>query len=112
MYQYPVRIFRLPSVQCTYCEGNVCHTTKSRTRVIYSLKEWRIFGVNYSWIFSTYNTKILCLTGATLQRQNAENLKQIFPEKEYRGLSPNFHIHVSVSELYHDGSACSAGGNM
>jgi len=35
-----------------------------------------------------------------LQRQNAENLKQIFPEKEYRGLSPNFHIHVSVSELY------------
>jgi hypothetical protein len=35
-----------------------------------------------------------------LQRQNAENLKQIFPEKEYRGLSPNFHFHVSVSELY------------
>jgi hypothetical protein len=35
-----------------------------------------------------------------LQRQNAEYLKQIFPEKEYRGLSPNFHIHVSVSELY------------
>jgi hypothetical protein len=26
-------------------------------------------------------------------------LKQIFPEKEYRGLSPNFHINVSVSEL-------------
>jgi hypothetical protein len=36
----------------------------------------------------------------TLQRKNADNLKQIFPEKEYRGLSPNFHIHVSVSELY------------
>ncbi len=36
----------------------------------------------------------------TLQRQNAENLKQIFPGKEYRGLGPNFHIHVSVSELY------------
>jgi hypothetical protein len=35
-----------------------------------------------------------------LQRQNAENLKQIFPEKEYRGHSPNFHFHVSVSELY------------
>ncbi len=29
-----------------------------------------------------------------------KNFKQIFPEKEYRGLSPNFHIHVSVSELY------------
>jgi hypothetical protein len=37
---------------------------------------------------------------AALERKNAENLKQIFPEKEYRGLSPNFHIHVSVSELY------------
>ncbi len=36
---------------------------------------------------------------AALQRQNAENLKQIFPEKEYQGLSPNFHIYVSVSEL-------------
>jgi hypothetical protein len=35
-----------------------------------------------------------------LQRQNAENLKQMFPEKECQGLSPNFHIHVSVSELY------------
>ncbi len=33
-----------------------------------------------------------------LQRQNAENLKQIFPEKEYRGLSPNFNIHVSESK--------------
>ncbi len=31
---------------------------------------------------------------------NAENLKQIFPEKELRGHSPNFHIHVSVSYLY------------
>ncbi len=37
---------------------------------------------------------------STLQRQNAENLKQIFPEKEYRGLSPNFHIYVSLRELY------------
>jgi hypothetical protein len=30
------------------------------------------------------------------QRKNAEDLKQIFPGKEY----PNFHIPVSVSELY------------
>jgi hypothetical protein len=37
---------------------------------------------------------------ATLQRQNTEISKQIFPEKEYRGLSPNFHIHVSESDLY------------
>ncbi len=42
--------------------------------------------------------------------------KQIFLEKELRGgLGPNFHIHVSVSDLYtysHDGSAYSAAGNM
>ncbi len=36
----------------------------------------------------------------TLQRQKTEILKQILPEKEYRGLSPNFHIHASVSDLY------------
>ncbi len=35
-----------------------------------------------------------------LQRQNTEISKQIFPEKEYRGLSPSFHIHASVSDLY------------
>jgi hypothetical protein len=37
---------------------------------------------------------------ATLQRHNTQNSKQIFPEKELSGLSPNFHIHVSVSDLY------------
>jgi hypothetical protein len=35
-----------------------------------------------------------------LQRQNTEISKQIFPEKDYRGLSPNLHIHASVSDLY------------
>jgi hypothetical protein len=33
---------------------------------------------------------------STLQRTNTENSKQIFLEKELRGYSPNFHIHVSV----------------
>ncbi len=37
---------------------------------------------------------------SALQRQNTEISKQIFPEKEHRGLSPNFHIHASVSNLY------------
>jgi hypothetical protein len=36
----------------------------------------------------------------TLQRHNNENSKQIFTEKEFRGLSPNFHIHAPVSDLY------------
>jgi hypothetical protein len=36
----------------------------------------------------------------------------MFPEKELCGLSPNFHIHVSVSDLYIPtiGSAYSAAG--
>ncbi len=29
-----------------------------------------------------------------------ENPIYVFPEKEMRGLSPNFHIHVSVRDLY------------
>jgi hypothetical protein len=29
-----------------------------------------------------------------------ENPIYVFLEKELRGLSPNFHIHVSVSDLY------------
>jgi hypothetical protein len=33
-----------------------------------------------------------------LQRHNTENSKQIFPEKEWRGLSLNFHIHLSVND--------------
>ncbi len=37
---------------------------------------------------------------STLQRTNTEtNSKQIFPEKELRYHSPNFHTHVSVSDL-------------
>jgi hypothetical protein len=33
-------------------------------------------------------------------KTNTENFKQIFPEKELRGHSPNFQIHVFVSDLY------------
>ncbi len=37
---------------------------------------------------------------ACTAKHNTENSKQIFPEKELRGLCPNFHIHVFVSDLY------------
>jgi hypothetical protein len=40
-----------------------------------------------------------CLRGWTPQRLS-ENSNQIFPKNKLRGLSPNFHIHVSVSDLY------------
>ncbi len=39
-------------------------------------------------------------TDSALQRTNAENSKQIFPEKELREHCTNFHIHVSLSDLY------------
>jgi hypothetical protein len=35
-----------------------------------------------------------------LQRHNIGNSKRIFPEKDLSGHSPNFYIHVSVSDLY------------
>jgi hypothetical protein len=35
-----------------------------------------------------------------LQKHNTENSKQIFPEKELRGFSLNFHIHVFVNDLF------------
>jgi hypothetical protein len=37
---------------------------------------------------------------SALQRTNTENCKQIFTEKEVRGHSPKFHIHVSVSDFF------------
>ncbi len=49
----------------------------------------------------------------TLQRDYTENSEQIFPEKVLLGLSPNFHIHVSVHNLYiPTRSAYSAAGNV
>ncbi len=42
------------------------------------------------WIEHTAKTKY----------RSFEISKKIFPEKEYRGLSPNFQIHASVSDLY------------
>jgi hypothetical protein len=42
--------------------------------------------------------KNLCT--CTLQRHYTENSKRIFSEKELLGLNPNFHIHVSVNDLY------------
>ncbi len=44
--------------------------------------------------------KMYISTCVALHRTNTENSKQIFSEKELRGHSPNFHIHVSVNDLY------------
>ncbi len=50
-----------------------------------------------SYILITAN--IVHLRPCTAKNQYP-NLKQIFLEKELRGHSPNFHIHVFVSDLY------------
>jgi hypothetical protein len=36
----------------------------------------------------------------TLHRYCTENWKKLFPEKQLRGLSPNFYTLISVSDLY------------
>ncbi len=41
-----------------------------------------------------------------LQRHTTENSKQVFLQKELRGLSPKFQIHVFVSNLYFPWSVC------
>jgi hypothetical protein len=47
--------------------------------------------------FSQYSFKVL---SCNINLGNTENLKQIIPEKELCGHSPNSYIHVSVSDLY------------
>jgi len=67
---------------------------KRSTKVIFSTDPFR--RVTAWLIGSEYKTAI----ANALQRQNTEISKQIFPEKEYRGLSPSFHIHAPVNDLY------------
>ncbi len=77
-------------------------------------------GTVYSVPFQYLRTNETCpknlidslINPSSRQRSNTENSKQIFPEKELCGHSPNFHIHVSVSDLYifPDRSAYSAEG--
>jgi hypothetical protein len=51
------------------------------------------------WLYPTLFVSLSYLYN-TLQRLITENSRQIFPEQELCGLIPNFHIHVSVSDLY------------
>ncbi len=45
---------------------------------------------NYHWYGTMYASAMQC----------NEYPIYVFPEEELHGLSPNFHIHVSVSNLY------------
>jgi hypothetical protein len=46
------------------------------------------------------NPQTLLYIGLVLKLDCYENPIYKFPEKELRGLSPNFHIHVSVGFIY------------
>jgi hypothetical protein len=52
----------------------------------------------------TYSLSASASGDETASPLNAKTLhkksKKIFPEMKLRGLVPNFHIHVSVSDLY------------
>ncbi len=58
--------------------------------------------VSNIWLLLSENNKIefSYLNYPHTERTNTENSKQKYPEKELRGHNPNFHIHVSVSDLY------------
>jgi hypothetical protein len=65
----------------------------------------------WQWsILRFYHWSIEACSVKTQYRKFETNI----PEKKLRGLSPNFHIHVPVSDLYvvysHDQSAFSAAG--
>jgi hypothetical protein len=53
-----------------------------------------------SVLLSLYSTTQLYYKAGTLQRYCTENWKKIFTERKLRGLSPNFYIHISASDLY------------
>ncbi len=70
---------------------------------------WEYINENQTFILDSHRP-FICSAGSTvsshltfwppLQRHNTEDSKQIFPEKELRGHSLNFHIHVSLRDLY------------
>ncbi len=88
-----------------------CHNEKSgQKKTVLSCprtRPWTAIGTSWSWrktwspswTITGKKTRVYSwIASCTLQRNNTENLKQIFPEKELRG--NNFHNNVSVSGLY------------
>jgi len=63
--------------------------------VVQVCSEWMDY-FRQSWVLNWLGRKLYI----AMQRTNAENSKQIFPEKELRAHSPNFHIHMSVWAIY------------
>ncbi len=98
--------------QCTHCF--ICHPSDSyevrrtnhsdrshQQKIRESLSDvCMLRAQKYTRTLALYRCSLEAQSKCTLQRQNTEISKQIVPEKEYRGLSPKFHIHASVSDVY------------
>ncbi len=81
-----------------YHLAEVNHSLQETAFFISNFRFFRLFEALKN-IFCIFLSSLSWMAQYTLQRQNTEILKQ-FPEKEFRGLSPNFHNHASVSGLY------------
>ncbi len=65
----------------------MCKTSRPLYNKIIQLQKWR-------------RDTVCKMRSCTHCKDNTENSKQIFPEKKFRGLSPDFHIHVPLGDLY------------
>jgi hypothetical protein len=71
------------------------HASKSFEGVLYQNNLYR-----KTMFFREKGSRTMGFDGISFSLNCNENPIYVFPEKELRGLSPNFHIHVSVSDLY------------
>jgi hypothetical protein len=94
----PCNIFRISTTsRCTSPATTppTWHTTTWSRRSV----RMRSFGTcHMTMLRQSY--KVHCIHFYTAKTLYWKSSKQIFPEKELLGISPNFHIHVSVSDLY------------
>ncbi len=88
------------------CDSRSSFLSNNRTELL-KLKSVTLFRISVSNITRTYyrNSSIWIIqkppvTSKERRAHCNENPIYVFPEKELRGLSPNFHIHVSVNDLY------------
>jgi hypothetical protein len=86
---------------------NINKKVKWLTRFFYFRGEFFVFGANLldrPQVFHRVWRRQKEFKTSSLFKLAIYTLKRnpiyVFPEKELRGLSPNFHIHVSVSEIY------------
>ncbi len=77
--------------------------SRSRSYIIYIVvlmrKHWQTMFRKIQSHFFSWNLSKLALVEWTAKRHNTENSNQVFPEKELCGPSPNFHLHVFVSDV-------------